>query len=70
MSAVVSDLTAACLCDQVGINTDDMESEKVHLGAIIVRDLSITVSNYRSSMTLEQYWCVHSASPWRSWILS
>lgn len=39
----------------VGINHEDMESEQVHLGAIIVRDLSITVSNYRSSMTLDDY---------------
>ncbi|KAL6764263.1 class I glutamine amidotransferase-like protein [Haematococcus lacustris] len=39
----------------VGINTEDMESDKCHLGGIIVRDLSVTVSNYRSSMTLEEY---------------
>jgi carbamoyl-phosphate synthase small subunit len=40
---------------QVGINGEDMESEKVHLGAVIVRDLSIAVSNYRSKMTLDEY---------------
>lgn len=34
---------------------EDMESEKCHLGAIIVRDLSISVSNYRSNQTLEEY---------------
>jgi len=39
----------------VGINDEDMESEKVHLGAIIVRDLSISVSNYRSSTSLDAY---------------
>lgn len=39
----------------VGINNEDMESEKCHLGAIIVRDLSISVSNYRSNQTLEEY---------------
>lgn len=39
----------------VGINMDDTESTKCHLGAIIVRDSSCVVSNYRSSMTLDQY---------------
>lgn len=39
----------------VGINTDDEESTKCHLGAIIVRDLSIVVSNYRSVKSLDQY---------------
>lgn len=33
----------------------DMESSKVHLGGVIVRDLSIKVSNYRSNMTLDAY---------------
>lgn len=32
-----------------------MESTKCHLGAIIVRDLSCIVSNYRSKMTLDAY---------------
>lgn len=32
-----------------------MESTKVHLGAIIVRDFSVKVSNYRSCMTLDAY---------------
>ncbi|MEW5297685.1 MAG: hypothetical protein WDW38_006859 [Sanguina aurantia] len=39
----------------VGINLEDMESNKVHLGAIIVRDHSCAVSNYRSRMSLDQY---------------
>lgn len=39
----------------VGINEEDMESEKCHLGAIIVRDYSISVSNYRSTTTLDAY---------------
>lgn len=39
----------------VGINPEDMESTKCHLGAIIVRDLSISVSNYRSTKTLDEY---------------
>jgi hypothetical protein len=34
-------------------HTDDMESSKCHLGAIIIRDLSIVVSNYRSVKTLD-----------------
>lgn len=32
-----------------------MESSQVHMGAVIVRDLSIKVSNYRSNMTLDEY---------------
>lgn len=39
----------------VGINMDDMESTKCHLGAVIVRDYSVVVSNYRSKMNLDQY---------------
>lgn len=39
----------------VGINEDDMESSECHLGGIIVRDLSQTVSNYRSKQTLDAY---------------
>eukprot|EP00884_Botryococcus_braunii_P023075 jgi/Botrbrau1/9451/Bobra.0252s0072.1 len=39
----------------VGINPEDMESSKCHLGGIIVRDLSPVVSNYRSVMTLDEY---------------
>jgi carbamoyl-phosphate synthase small subunit len=39
----------------VGINFEDGESAKCHLGAIIVRDLSLTVSNYRSRITLDEY---------------
>jgi carbamoyl-phosphate synthase small subunit len=38
-----------------GANMEDLESSKCHLGAIIVRDLSITVSNYRSKMDLDTY---------------
>jgi carbamoyl-phosphate synthase small subunit len=32
-----------------------MESTKCHLGAIIVRDLSCVVSNYRAAMSLDEY---------------
>ncbi|EFN59093.1 hypothetical protein CHLNCDRAFT_18988 [Chlorella variabilis] len=34
---------------------NDMESSKAHLGGVIVRDLSIKVSNYRSNITLDEY---------------
>ena len=34
---------------------EDMESSKAHLGGVIVRDLSIKVSNYRSNITLDEY---------------
>ena len=39
----------------VGINLEDMESTKCHLGGVIVRDLSLQVSNYRSAMSLDEY---------------
>lgn len=39
----------------VGINEGDMESKKVHLGAMIVRNLALNVSNYRSVKPLGQY---------------
>lgn len=39
----------------VGINPEDMESGEVHLGGVIVRDLSIKVSNYRSNISLDEY---------------
>jgi carbamoyl-phosphate synthase small subunit len=32
-----------------------MESDRVHLGGVIVRDLSATVSNYRSTQTLDAF---------------
>ena len=34
---------------------EDMESSKCHLGAVIARDLSIITSNYRATMTLDEY---------------
>ena len=34
---------------------EDIESEKVHLSGIIVRDLSCVVSNYRSKYSLDEY---------------
>ena len=35
--------------------SEDGESAKCHQGAIIVRDLSLTVSNYRSRVSLDEY---------------
>lgn len=32
-----------------------MESQQVHMGAVICRDLSCVVSNYRANMTLDDY---------------
>ena len=34
---------------------EDIESEKVHLSGIVVRDLSCVVSNYRSKYSLDEY---------------
>lgn len=47
-------VTAALLAGRSSA-AGDMESEQVHMGAVIVRDLSISVSNYRANMTLDEY---------------
>ncbi|CAG9460623.1 unnamed protein product [Pedinophyceae sp. YPF-701] len=39
----------------VGINEDDEESTKCHLGGVIVRDNSPIVSNYRATKSLPEY---------------
>jgi carbamoyl-phosphate synthase small subunit len=39
----------------VGINLEDMESSKAHMGGMLVRHLSLNVSNYRAAMTLPEY---------------
>jgi carbamoyl-phosphate synthase small subunit len=39
----------------VGINLEDMESTKAHMGGMLVRHLSLNVSNYRSAMDLSTY---------------
>ena len=39
----------------VGINLEDMESTKAHMGGMLVRHLSLNVSNYRSAMSLPEY---------------
>lgn len=41
-------------------HVDDEESDACHLGAVIVRDLSIAVSNYRSTMSLDEYCKKHN----------
>lgn len=37
------------------VHAEDIESEKVHLTGIVVRDLSCVVSNYRSKYSLDEY---------------
>lgn len=39
----------------VGINSEDVESKSCHLNGLIIRDLSSSVSNYRSKLTLQEY---------------
>jgi carbamoyl-phosphate synthase small subunit len=39
----------------VGINAGDMESTKAHMGGMLVRHLSLSVSNYRATMDLSTY---------------
>ena len=38
-----------------GINPQDVEAAKVHAAGLIIRDLPLVASNFRSSMTLSQY---------------
>ncbi|MES3010188.1 MAG: glutamine-hydrolyzing carbamoyl-phosphate synthase small subunit [Pseudomonadota bacterium] len=38
-----------------GINTEDVEAEKVHAAGLIIKDLPLIASNFRASMTLSQY---------------
>ncbi|XBC41902.1 MAG: glutamine-hydrolyzing carbamoyl-phosphate synthase small subunit [Buchnera aphidicola (Kaburagia rhusicola rhusicola)] len=39
----------------VGINKNDCESDTIHANGLIIRDLSIRFSNYRSEISLSQY---------------
>jgi carbamoyl-phosphate synthase small subunit len=39
----------------VGVNTDDPESDKVWVAGFVVRSLSPTISNWRSRATLDEY---------------
>ncbi len=38
-----------------GINAEDVEAEKVHAAGLIIKDLPLLASNFRSSQTLSQY---------------
>ncbi|HJW11998.1 MAG TPA: glutamine-hydrolyzing carbamoyl-phosphate synthase small subunit [Albitalea sp.] len=38
-----------------GINAEDVEAAKVHAAGLIIKDLPVLESNFRSSMTLPQY---------------
>ena len=38
-----------------GVNPQDVESAKVHAAGLIIRDLPLVASNFRSSMTLSEY---------------
>ena len=39
----------------VGVNEEDVESARVHAAGLIVRDVSLRVSNFRATMTLPEY---------------
>ena len=39
----------------VGVNREDVESNKVFAAGLIVRDLSMVVSNFRSEQSLDAY---------------
>ncbi len=38
-----------------GVNTEDIEAEKVHAAGLIIKDLPLVASNFRAAMTLSQY---------------
>jgi carbamoyl-phosphate synthase small subunit len=40
-----------------GVNDEDNESASAHVGGFIVRELCASASNYRSRMSLEEYFC-------------
>ena len=39
----------------VGVNTEDVESRQVFASGLVIRDLSQTVSNWRSTQSLSEY---------------
>ena len=39
----------------VGVNPDDIESNQVFASGLVIRDLSLTVSNFRSTQSLPDY---------------
>ena len=38
-----------------GVNTEDVESDRVHAAGLIIKDLPMVASNFRSTQTLSQY---------------
>lgn len=38
-----------------GVNTEDVEADKVHAAGLVIKDLPLIASNFRASMTLSQY---------------
>ncbi|MDP3245764.1 MAG: glutamine-hydrolyzing carbamoyl-phosphate synthase small subunit [Polaromonas sp.] len=38
-----------------GVNAEDVEAEKVHAAGLIIKDLPLIASNFRSTMTLSEY---------------
>lgn len=38
-----------------GVNAEDVESEKIHAAGLIIKDLSLLVSNFRSEQSLSDY---------------
>ena len=38
-----------------GINAEDVEAEKVHVAGLIIKDLPLIASNFRSTMSLSEY---------------
>ena len=39
----------------VGVNDEDVEANKIHAAGLIVKDVSLRVSNFRATMSLPQY---------------
>ena len=39
----------------VGVNDEDVEADRVHAAGLIVKDVSLRVSNFRATMSLPQY---------------
>jgi carbamoyl-phosphate synthase small subunit len=38
-----------------GVNTEDIEADKVHAAGLVIKDLPLLASNFRSTLTLSQY---------------
>lgn len=66
MSGYQEILTDPSYCQQIvtltyphignyGVNTEDVESEKVYAAGLIIKDLPLLASNFRMSMTLSEY---------------